>query len=117
MKQRLTAIETLPENAVKHVRWLYDMILARRMSQTDMLDEFNRRLEGIGLPGASTSGLNRYVIKVRNGGVARPKPAPIDDGDAEPLSVFSATFREKLAKSQGEKAVETLEVTLKALAL
>lgn len=117
MKQRLTAVETLPESALKHVRWLFDTIVARRMSQTDMLDEFNRRLQKLGLSGVSRSGLNRYVIKVRDGGVARPKPAPIDDGDDELISVFSTSFRERLASRQGEKAVEALEVTLKALAL
>ncbi|MGE6739740.1 phage protein Gp27 family protein [Allorhizobium pseudoryzae] len=117
MKQRLSTIETLPESALKHVRWMFDTISAKRMSQTDMLTEFNRRLQGIGLTGVSRSGLNRYVMKVRDGEVLRPKPAPADEGDDDASPVFSAAFRDRLAKAQGEKAVSVLEVTLKALAL
>lgn len=116
MKQRLTYIETLPDEAVKHVLWLYNTIMARRMSQTDMLEEFNRRLLAIGQKPASLSGLNRYAIKVRDGAVRRPQVVAEADDPVDFTSVFSAEFREKLLKNQGDKAVNALETTLKALA-
>lgn len=116
MKQRLTYIETLPGEAVKHVLWLYNTILARRMSQTDMLEEFNRRLLAMGEKPASLSGLNRYAIKVRDGAVRRPQVIATGDEAVDITAVFSAEFREKLLKNQGEKAVSALETTLTALA-
>ncbi len=53
----------MPDEAIVHCQWLYDSVRAERMSQVDMLEEFNRRLAADGLGKASLSGFNRYVMK------------------------------------------------------
>lgn len=113
-KHRLTLIEALPEAVLQDCQWLHDTIIAERMSQVDMLEAFNQRMLAAGQPLASLSGFNRYVFKVRNGDVRRPKA--ILDRDTVDHAVFSVEFRTKLVEKQGAQSVMMLELALMALA-
>lgn len=113
-KHRLTLIEALPETVLQDCQWLHDTIIAERMSQVDMLEAFNQRMRAAGQPLASLSGFNRYVFKVRNGDVRRPRS--VLGRDTVNHAVFGVEFREKLVERQGEQSVTMLELALMALA-
>lgn len=113
-KYRLTSIETLPEAVITDAQWLFDAITAERMSQTEMLEQFNQRMATAGQAKASMSGLNRYVIKVRNGSVRRPQAiATVSAGS--PSAILQDQFRAALVKKQGLHATLALEAALSAL--
>lgn len=114
MADRLTNIEILPEICAPAVLWLYDTIASRRMTQTDMLQAFNARLDRLGTEPVSRSGLNRYVQKVRAGEISRPKAvtAPV----ANASGILCPAFRAALVNSIHEPAVLALEAALAALA-
>jgi len=115
MNTRLTAIETMPEALLEHSQWLYDSIKARRMSQTEMLEIFNRRIAESGEPIVSRSALSRYAARVRAGDICRPEPLnqPIV---LQTVRIFTPEFRRQIVGKQGEKSIALLEATLSALA-
>ncbi len=113
MNHRLTRVEALPESAIEDVQWLFDITVANRMNQTDMLDEMNRRLSRRGIEPLSLSGLNRYVMRVRSGDIRRPALQAV--ASSEPSGIFTSTFRDRLVASIGEAAVRAQEAALTAL--
>lgn len=114
MNTRLTTIETMPEELLPQCQWLYDSIKARRMSQSEMMNEFNRRIADSGEPAVSRSGLNRYVMRVRSGEIRRPEAIeqPIIQHS---IRIFTPEFRRKLVEKQGASSTALLEATLSAL--
>lgn len=113
-KHRLTSIETLPEAVIADAQWLFDTIVAERMSQTEMLEQFNQRMATARQGKASMSGLNRYVIKVRSGSVRRPQAIAMASASPTP-SILQDQFRAALVKKQGLHATLALEAALSAL--
>lgn len=111
---RLTAIETLPEELLPHCQWLYAAIQSRRISQTEMLEEFNKRISSSAVPAISKSGLNRYVMRVRAGDIKRP--VAVDQPVAQQTTrIFTPEFRKILIEKQGISTVVLVEATLSAL--
>lgn len=113
MADRLSSIETLPLHLSADVRWLYDTILSRRMTQLSMMAEFNKRLAAAGEGLCSQSGFNRYVLKVRGGSVRRPTVGEPSASAAH--DVFSPPFRTALVSAIGEAATKAQEAALAAL--
>jgi len=59
---RLSSIDLLPEEAEPDIAWAFEEIKARRMPQTAILAELNKRLADRGLGGLSKSAFNRKVL-------------------------------------------------------
>lgn len=113
MGERPSKIETLPDFALVDLQWLYDAIQSRRYIQTDMLDIFNRRLAAKGVAGVSKSAISRYALKVRNGGISRPRA--LAEASHAASAVLAEPFRTALAASVGDVAVRQIEIALTAL--
>lgn len=78
MTVRLSSVQLLPPVAVADLRWAFDQAFFKRMTQTALLDELNRRLGAKGIAQVSRSGLNRWVQDVRAGRLQKP---PLEPGD------------------------------------
>lgn len=67
---RLSAIEQLPEEAEPIVAWAMQELRARKHTQVDICEEFNKRLSrlaadlGTGIEPISLSSFNRYAIRL-----------------------------------------------------
>ncbi|MCX5512267.1 hypothetical protein C3941_09360 [Kaistia algarum] len=61
---RLSSIEQLPEEAADDVIWAMQELAARKRTQTDILFEFNDRLEAKGLDPISRSAFNRRSMRM-----------------------------------------------------
>lgn len=113
MNKRLSWIETQPVEITEDLQWLYDAAKSDRMTQIDMLKAFNLRLKAKGRKPTSSSALNRYVLRVRDGEVRRPVDPSGADSSAH--GIFTDRFREQLVAGIGESAVRAQEAALSAL--
>jgi hypothetical protein len=60
---RLSSIDTLPEEAEPLIVWALEALRERKMTQAAILDEFNWRLEDLGVPPISKSAFNRWSLR------------------------------------------------------
>lgn len=112
MAKYLSLIERLPDEFTEDLQWLFDAVKSERMTQLDILDAFNSRIHAKGGRPISQSALNRYVQKVRNGGVRRPIDGSLPAGEG---GILIDSFREQLTAAIGENAVRAQETALAAL--
>lgn len=114
LRERLSRIELMPKSTLADRQWLFDAIRSRTMTQIDLHQAFNRRLEKHGVAAISKSSLNRYVQRVRDGETGRPKAlgAPATEQGA----VFATEFRARLTAAAGEDVTRYFEATLTSLA-
>src|SRR5688572_17965119 len=101
---RLSSIELLPVEAEPVVAWAMQELRARKHTQVDILDEFNKRLRAvaveIGTPIApvSLSAFNRYAIRLASIArrleetreIAGALTERLQPGDADDLTVMVA---------------------------
>lgn len=74
MPQRLSRMQTLPEEALPIAQWAHDAIMSRRMTNLVIHAQVNDRLGKLGLAPISSSGFGRYAQAVRGGSIQRPRP-------------------------------------------
>lgn len=74
-KRRISSINKLP---LKLVQWAFDRVVEERRDQNDIVKELNRRLKALKLEPVSASAFCRWVERIRDGEIARPR---IIDGD------------------------------------
>lgn len=60
---RLSTIDLLPDEAQPDVEWALEELRERKMHQTDILREFNRRLDARGIEPISKSAFSRYAVR------------------------------------------------------
>lgn len=60
---RLSTIDLLPDEAQPDVEWALEELRERKMHQTDILREFNRRLDARGIEAISKSAFSRYAVR------------------------------------------------------
>lgn len=60
---RLSSIDTLPDQAQPAIEWALEALRDRKLPQTEILEEFNRRLDAHGLEPISASAFNRYAVR------------------------------------------------------
>ena len=60
---RLSTIDLLPDEAQPDVEWALEELRERKMHQTDILREFNRRLDACGIEPISKSAFSRYAVR------------------------------------------------------
>lgn len=119
---RLSSIELLPPDAEPIVAWAMGELRARRHTQVDILDEFNKRLRGLAaelgtdIAPISLSAFNRYAVRLatlaRRLEETREISAALTDrlqpGDADNLTVMVAetikTLIFEILESDGDSA-------------
>ncbi|ORE93243.1 DUF3486 family protein [Aurantimonas sp. 22II-16-19i] len=113
MTRRLSKVELIPDSGLDAVQWAFDRIVDHRMTQQDILADFNRLLGAAGLPPISSSSFNRYCLLVREGAIKRPHLAPALD--AGQPAILDAVFRQRLQAAVGHDTLIHIEAALVGL--
>jgi len=74
-KRRISSINKLP---LAQVQWAFDRVVEERLDQSEIVAELNARLKALKLKPVSASAFCRWVERIRDGEIARPR---IIDGD------------------------------------